>query len=361
MPRLTRRAVIAAGVALPHLSNYAAAADLGTLIGPLLMLGFAGNNSAAPDAGWIRNELSQGAIGGVCFLGHNTRTRSGIESLTATFRSAPRRRAALIAVDQEGGAVQRLSPKSGYPETPGAAVIAAQGDGAAVATYSGMARMLRGAGFNLNLAPVVDLGHEKRNPIIAKYGRAYGETGAQVARYAAAFCRGHRQAGMLTCLKHFPGHGSTLVDSHKAPVDLTQTWSEDELVPYRTLVQQGLVDMVMSGHLSHANMGGQPATLSRVAIEDVLRAQCGWQGVVMTDDVDMAAIRSRLQPAQAAVAALAAGNDIVLMSNTAAPDSDLPRRVVAAVRDAIGAGRLSVARIEQAHARVDALTARAAA
>lgn len=370
MSRITRRnalsatlAAVGGTVSLPFVSRMAHARDLDQVVGPLLMLGFAGNTSAAPDAGYIKNELAKGAIGGVCFLGHNTRSRAGVESLTATFRSAPRRRPALIAVDQEGGAVQRLSPKSGYQDTPGAAQVAAQGEAQAVATYAAMARMMRSSGFNLNLAPVVDLGFEKRNPIISKYGRAYGADGETVARYAAAFCQGHRQAGVLTALKHFPGHGSTLVDSHKAPVDLTGTWSEDELVPYKQLVAKGLVDIVMSGHLAHARMGGagQPATLSRVAIEEVLRGVIGWRGVVMTDDVDMAAIRSRYQPAQAAVVALAAGNDIVLMSNSAAPDPELPRRVVAAVSEAISAGRLSMARIEQALDRVERLVGRVAA
>ena len=365
MTRISRRATLttaAALVSMPFVSRIAHARDLEDLVGPLLMLGFAGASTAAPDAPFITRALASGSIGGVCFLGHNTRSKAGIEGLTTLFRSAPRRRAALIAVDQEGGAVQRLSPKSGYQDTPAAAQVADKGDPAeAVRTYEGMARMMRRAGFNLNLAPVVDLGFEKRNPIIAKYGRAYGNDGATVATYAGAFCEGHRRAGMLTALKHFPGHGSTVVDSHKAPVDLTSTWREDELEPYRKLVARGLVDIVMSGHLAHARMGGAgtPATLSRVAIEEVLRGQCGWQGVVMTDDVDMAAIRSRLAPPEAAVAALAAGNDMILMSNTAAPDNRLPERVVEAVRAALSSGRLTLGRIEQAAARIDQLAARA--
>jgi len=223
-----------------------------------------------------------------------------------------------------------------------------------------MARMVRNAGFNLNLAPVVDLGFEKKNPIIARYGRAYGNDGASVARYAAAFCEGHRRAGLLATLKHFPGHGSTLLDSHKAPVDLTPTWREDELEPYRQLAAAGLGDVVMSGHLAHERMGGRglAATLSRVAVEDVLRKQCGWKGVVMTDDVDMRAIRSTYEPAEAAVAAFAAGNDLILMSNTADPDDDLPRRVVAHARDALSNGTLKLSRLESAFERVDRLAAK---
>lgn len=361
----SRRSILSLGGAAalsPFVSRIAVARDLDQLVGPLLMLGFAGSTAEAPDAPFIARALSQGAIGGVCFLGHNTRSKAGVESLTGLYRSAPRKRPALIAVDQEGGAVQRLSPRSGYRDTPGAgAVAAANAPQAAAAIYESMARMVRGAGFNLNLAPVVDLGFEKRNPIIAKYGRAFGNDGATVARYAAAFCEGHRRAGLATCLKHFPGHGSTLIDSHKAPVDLTPTWRDDELEPYRQLSAQGLGDVVMSGHLSHERMGGRrlAATLSRVAVEDILRRQCGFRGVVMTDDVDMQAIRSEYAPAEAAVAALAAGNDLILMSNTAAPDNNLPKRVVSHVREALSAGTLTLSRLESAFERVDRLAARA--
>lgn len=361
----TRRrllAVAAGGVFAPFVSRIAVARDLDQLVGPLLMLGFAGSTKDAPDAPFIARELSKGAIGGVCFLGHNVKSKGGVESLTALYRAAPRKRPALIAVDQEGGAVQRLSTRTGYRDTPGAQLVAkSQTPEAAADTYEAMARMVRGAGFNLNLAPVVDLGFEKKNPIIAKYGRAYGNDGAGVARYAAAFCKGHRKAGLLATLKHFPGHGSTLLDSHKAPVDLTPTWREDELEPYRQLAAAGLGDVVMSGHLAHERMGGRTlaATLSRVAVEDILRRQCGWKGVVMTDDVDMRAIRATYEPAEAAVAAFAAGNDLILMSNTAEPDDELPRRVLAHVSDALSAGRLTLSRLESAFARVDALAGKA--
>ncbi|HRK25294.1 MAG TPA: glycoside hydrolase family 3 N-terminal domain-containing protein [Beijerinckiaceae bacterium] len=360
MPSLNRRSLLsvaAASLAAPQLSRPAHAADLDRLVGPLLMLGFHGANAEAAGAQTLARHIASGAAGGACFLGHNTRSKAGIEGLTALFRNAATQRPPLLSVDQEGGVVQRLSSKIGYLDTPGATDIAERGEAQALAIYERMARMMRGAGFNLNLAPVVDLGFERRNPIIARHGRAYGDDGTTVARYAGAFCQAHRRVGVLTALKHFPGHGSTVIDSHKAPVDLTETWREDELEPYRQLVARGLVDIVMSGHLSHARMGGAgvAATLSKAAIEGVLRKQCGWGGVVMTDDVDMAAIRSTLAPPEAAVAALAAGNDIVLMSNSAAPDAELPRRVTAAIRQALADGRLTMARLEQANARVISL------
>lgn len=354
--KLTRRTLLAGGsglLAAPYVTQ-ASAATSDEMIGNMLLLGF---NGAAADAESARNlarHISAGRAAGACFLGHNTRTRAGIEGLTSLFASAGKRAHPLIAVDQEGGFVQRLGTKNGYPAIPSAKdVSTGSSPEEAQAVYARMAATLRAAGFTLNLAPVVDLGFEPRNPIVAKYGRAFGKDGVTVARYAGAFVAGHRSQGVLTALKHFPGHGSTLVDSHARPVDLTPTWRDDELVPYRELSKQGLADIVMSGHLSHAGLtGGVPATLSEVAIEGLLRRQIGFRGVVMTDDLDMAAIRSTMPLMDAVVRAIAAGNDLLLLSNSASPDPELPQRVIAAVKTAVADGRIPRGRLEAAATRL---------
>ena len=361
MPVTRRRLLSLAGAALaaPYVTQAKAAVSPAHL-GEMLMLGFSGASADAEGAQALAAHVGKGAVGGVCFLGNNARSKSGVESLTRLFAGAAKNAPTLIAIDQEGGAVQRLGTKLGYPAVPRAQAVAEHNSPAqAQALYATMARELRQAGFNLNLAPVVDLGFEPRNPIVAKYGRAFGKDGASVANYGGAFVAGHRQERVLTALKHFPGHGSTLVDSHENPVNLTPTWREDELTPYRELSKSGLVDVVMSGHLSHVRLtGGQPASLSRDAIEGVLRGQIGYGGVAMTDDLDMAAIRSRYPLMQALVLAIAAGNDIVLLSNSAEPDPELPAAAYASVSEAVVAGAIPAGRIEQAAARVAALKAR---
>ena len=347
-------------LAAPYVTKASAAAS-DDMIGGMLLLGFNGSTAASESARSLAAHIAGGRAAGACFLGHNTRSRAGIEGLTALFASAGRRTSPLIAVDQEGGAVQRLGAKLGYPRIASASAIAAKYDPAAAEKiYSGMAKVLREAGFNFNLAPVVDLGFEPRNPIVEKFGRAFGKDGETVARYAAAFIRGHRRQHVLTALKHFPGHGSTLVDSHARPVDLGPTWREDELTPYRELIRQGLVDVVMTGHLSHPGLtGGEPATLSELAVGGLLRTRLGYRGVVMTDDLDMAAIRSTIPLMDAVVRAIAAGNDLLLLSNSAAPDPDLPLRVIAAVKAAVADGRIPRGRIEAAAARLGRLESRA--
>ena len=360
---LSRRAVVTAAaatlVAAPYVRQARAAAD-DAMIGEMLVLGFSGSSSDAEGAQGLAAHVSNGKVGGVCFLGHNARSRAGVESLARLFNSAGRRSKALVAIDQEGGAVQRLGAKIGYHAIPAAQAVAARnGPDAARSIYLTMAREMKAAGFNLNLAPVVDLGFEPKNPIVAHYGRAFGEDGATVASFAGAFVAGHRDAGVLTALKHFPGHGSTLTDSHERPVDLTPTWRADEIEPYKRLAQNGLVDVVMSGHLKHEKWtGGEPATLSQKAVEGWLRRDIGYRGAVMTDDLDMAAIRSNYSLSDAIVRAVAAGNDLILLSNSLEPDPDLPLAAIAAIRDGVAKGRIPAGRIEAAAQRIAALKAR---
>jgi len=354
--RLTRRSLVTgagAALAAPYVTRAHAAVDEAAA-GSMLMLGFAGSAPDAPGAQALARHVAAGRVGGVCFLGYNARSRAGVEGLTALFNGAG---PTLVAIDQEGGAVQRLGPKLGYAAVAQAARVAADHDAAgAQRIYAAMARDLKAAGFNLNLAPVVDLGFEPRNPIVAHWGRAFGADGATVARYGGACVAGHRAAGVLTALKHFPGHGSTLTDSHARPVDLTATWRADEIEPYRLLAARDAIDIVMSGHLSHATLtNGEPATLSRRAITGWLRGELGYRGVVMTDDLDMAAIRSSYSLDEAIVRAIAAGNDLVLLSNSASPDPDLPRAAIVAIRQAVADGRIPAARIEQSAARLAAL------
>jgi beta-N-acetylhexosaminidase len=360
---ISRRTLIAGAVAAPLAAPYvtrASAAADDRMIGEMLILGFNGSTSEAAGVQGLARHLQAGRVGGVCFLGHNTRTRAGIEGMTKVFQAAATYSKPLISVDQEGGAVQRLGSRSGYDAIPAAQALASRGTPEqAYAVYQRMARELRTAGFNLNLAPVVDLGFEPKNPVIAKWGRAYGPDGATVARYATAFVQSHRAERVLTAVKHFPGHGSTLGDSHEKPIDLGPTWRPDELEPFRRMTRGGAIDIVMTGHLSHAKLtGGEPATLSRTAIEGLLRRDIGYQGAVMTDDLDMAAIRSSYSLTDAVVRAIAAGNDIILLSNSLKPDANLPVAIIASVKEAAASGRIPKGRIEQSVEKIARLKAR---
>jgi beta-N-acetylhexosaminidase len=329
-------------------------------IGRMLLFGFTGADANSASARALAADVEAGRVGGVLFLGYNVRSRAGVRALTRLFREAAGRRRVWISIDQEGGAVQRLGRRLGFEAFPTARVVAGTSQEQARALYSRMARVLAQEGFNLNLAPVVDLEVEPRNPIIFKYGRGFGREPERAALFASAFVEGHRDQRVATSLKHFPGHGSTLVDSHVTIVDMNATWRAEELVPYQRMIASGHADMVMTGHLSHRSFGAGPASLSRVAVTDVLRGRLGFQGVVLTDDLDMAAVRKLHALEEATVRAIAAGSDLVMVSNSVAPDPAMPRRLIAAVKAAVERGTISEAHVDAANRRLAAVGGRVA-
>ena len=361
---LTRRdaaKTLVAGAACAILPSYARARGLDAEIGEMLMLGLIGDG---PNASWaqrLARQIEAGEVGGVVMLGHNFRSRDGVTGLTRLFQNAGSGSEPLIALDQEGGAVQRLGSKLGYASIPRARQVAREmSTDEARALYTDLAREVRRAGFNFNLAPVVDLELDPDNPVVGKWGRAWGSDPETVVRYAEAFLRAHADVGVACSLKHFPGHGTSSGDSHDGFVDISKTWQQDELVPFATLIQSGLAPSVMTAHLYHAQLsddGHHPVTLSPLAIDGFLRARLGYQGVVITDDLDMGAIRNSYRLEEAVILAIEAGNDIIMLSNSAAPDENLPRRMIETVKAAIAEGRISGDRIAQSVERIRRLKA----
>ena len=325
-------------------------------IAPMIMVGFDGTHGGAYGVKQMAAHIAAGRVGGICFVAKNAMTRKGVESITGAFHMASSRWPLLMAIDQEGGNVQRLSSHLGYGFEPSPLKVATteNADGARK-IYAAMAAAMRETGFNFNLAPVVDLGFEARNPLITQKGRAFGAESATVIAFSRAFIAAHRDEGVLTSLKHFPGHGSAIGDSHLGSVDITRTWRESELAPYTCLNAEGMIDTVMTGHLSHMTLtDGLPASLSPLAIEGMLRKQVGYQGVVITDDLDMRAVRKRFSREEGIIRAVEAGNDILLSTNDDS-DPDLPVHIILAVQKGIRDGRLSTDKIEASVARIEAL------
>ena len=335
---MLRNALIALGAcaifaAQPAPRAAAADVSLEAMIGQMIMVGFVGTGPGDPWPETLVGQIAGGEVGGVLFLKRNVTDRQSVRALNAAFLAAGGATPPLLAVDQEGGIVQRLTAGAGFAERPSARDVArTETPAEATETYAGMARDLRDWGFNLNLGPVVDIDVNPANPIIGALGRSFSADPETVAQYAAAFVAGHRRAGVLTALKHFPGHGSSRDDSHKGFVDITATWSPVELVPYRRLIAEGLADMVMPGHLYLEQMtdpGGMlPASLSRTA-QDVLRSDLGFAGVIISDDMEMQAIEADYTLEEAAVDAIRAGTNILIYSNYAHQRPDLPRELAA--------------------------------
>jgi beta-N-acetylhexosaminidase len=235
---------------------------------------------------------------------------------------------AMVSIDQEGGRVSRLNPRRGFAEFPSAAAYAEMSDARRADAAHAMAETIAAAGIDLNFAPCVDLASNPRNPIIAQKERAFAKDPRKVALLAGEVVRAHAEVGVRACLKHFPGHGSAGVDSHEGLPDITAAWDEQtECAPYAALLKEfrreakGAETLarprwpfaVMTGHLLHRRIDADhPASLSREWTEGWLRERLGFEGVVVTDSIDMGAITSRYGMEDAAAMAVEAGADIVL-------------------------------------------------
>ena len=252
------------------------------MIGQMIMVGFLGDNERDPGVKAVRDQLAKGIVGGVVLYPENIGSPKELRTLTAFLRNAKSSMVPFIAVDQEGGKVQRLTGRNGHRYFPSAWSVGrnpsyAVGD-SAEKLYASMAADEAQAGFNLNFGPVVDLNVNPANPVIGQRDRSFSADPNTVTALARAFILAHRNADIVTVAKHFPGHGSSRVDSHKALADVSESWREIELEPYRALAKDGLLDAVMLGHLYHPTFSDGaklPASLSGRAVR-ALRDKGNW-------------------------------------------------------------------------------------
>ncbi|HEY7132421.1 MAG TPA: glycoside hydrolase family 3 N-terminal domain-containing protein, partial [Candidatus Limnocylindrales bacterium] len=262
----------------------------------------------------------------------------------------------VIAVDQEGGVVTRLGPAHGFPPLASQATIGRGSAAEARSWASGMASTLASNGFNLNFAPVVDLNVNPKSPAIGALGRSFSADPDVVVEMAGIETDALRRAGVRSTLKHFPGIGSSTANTDFGVVDVTKTWSPTELEPFRRLIADGHADLVMAGHVVNGQIDpDRPASLSGPTVTDLLRGQLGWQGIVVTDDLQAAAITQRFGRDEAVLLALEAGNDLLLFANQQVYDPAVVSRVIEVVAQAVASGRIPRSRIAEASGRVRAL------
>jgi len=330
-------------------------------IARLLVVGFRGLRVAPDD--WIAQAIAVDGLGGVILFDkdrvqatRNIRTKQQVTRLINDVRTLAPARELIVAIDQEGGLVTRLSPAYGFPAVASEAAIGAKGEADVRTWADGLAGTLADVGVNLNLAPVVDLNVNPRNPAIGALGRAFSADPAVVASDAAIDIQAHRMAGVRTTLKHFPGLGSATSNTDFGVADVTSTWTQQELDPYRTLLGQGLVDVIMAGHVVNGQIDpSAPASLSRGTVTDLLRNELGWDGVVITDDLQAGAITDAFGAEDAVALTLDAGNDLLLFANQQVYDPDVVARTIDLIEGFVRDGRIPEARIDRSYARVNAL------
>ncbi len=332
------------------------------MIGQMLMVGFRGDGEEyLDDLDYVQDLISTGKVGGVILFETEMEHRGVPRNITS-----PRQLRALtealqakapiplfIAVDQEGGWVQRLKPKWGFKNWPSAYRMGHMSDQEVKLVGYEMGEELAEAGINLNMAPSLDVNVNPESPAIGGVGRSFSGDPDLVADKGRAYMQGLNAAGVAGCFKHFPGHGSALADTHMGAADVTDTWREYELNPYDELINMPGAYCVMVAHVFHRELsGGRPATLSQEIIGGLLRQKLGWQGVVISDDMQMDAIAMHHKLEEALLLGVQAGMDIFIFGNNMHYDKTIGDKAYAALLALHRSGRISEERIEESYHRI---------
>lgn len=329
--------------------------SLGIKIGQMILIGFPGTQVDP----LVLEEVRAGKAGSIILFEKNIPRSSAafapLKKIIWTYQQAapiP----LLVAIDQEGGKVNRLKEKYGFTRSVTAQEMGRSATLDTVRFYAeATAATLAGLGINVNFAPVVDLGVNKENTVIYKVGRAFSANPDSVALLAGEYIKPHRRFGVITVLKHFPGHGSSTADTHFGVADVTHTWTPEELVPYEMLIDAGMTDAIMSAHIVNMKLDprGYPGTLSSRIIDSLLRKQYGYEGVVFSDDMQMQAVAKQYGLEEAIRLSINAGVDILCFSNNITGSEDRTvDKVHSIIRTLVENGQIKRERVDEAYKRV---------
>ncbi len=332
-------------------------------VGQMLMVGFHG--TSAPANSQICKDIKKYNLGAVILFDFNPvnkkkpkniSSKSQLTKLTSQLQACSADGKLLIAVDQEGGRVQRLKSKYGfYGKFPKASDVIKMDQSKIKSTYTKMSAELKSVGINYDLAPVVDLDINMKNHVIHGLGRSFGKDPKLVAKYASTFIDAMHSNGVLTSIKHFPGHGSSVGDTHKGFVDVTNLWQEVELEPYRLLKDKA--DTVMVAHVFNKRLDATyPASLSYKTITKLLRWKLGYHGVIITDDLQMGAISKKYGLKNTLKLAINAGDDILLIGNQMDPKKvKTTKELVDTITGLVKSGEVKTESIDKAYRRIQKL------
>ncbi|MDD5569160.1 MAG: beta-N-acetylhexosaminidase [Candidatus Pacebacteria bacterium] len=363
-------AVVAALIAIPLfiLANIAkeqmADYELKQKIGQMLIIGFRGTE-IGPNS-YISKTMQKLNIGGVILFDKDSPSNGTIQRNIVNYSQVKNLVADIkkyspsplfVAIDAEGGYVNRLKEKYGFVNIPSAKQMGKASTAQTKKQAQILGKELAELGFNLDFAPVVDVDVNPANPVIGYLERSFSTDPEKVAANASAFIDGLHENNIITAIKHFPGHGSSTADSHLGMVDVTQTYKPEELIPYERLISLGYSDIVMTAHIMNTNIDPDyPATLSPLFINNILREELGFQGVVISDDIQMGAIMDNYGFADAIVKAINAGCDMIGISNNIKEyDERAPYTAVDAIFNAVKNGQISQNRVNQSFERIEAL------
>jgi len=302
----------------------------------------------------------QNGLGGVILFDHyiddktkskNIQSPQQVKKLNKSLQSI-NKEPLIICIDQEGGKVARLKEVKGFNKTLSAKEIASLEKKDAKKEYENLSFQLKNLGINCNFAPLVDLGINKESKIIYGLDRAFGEDSEQVVKYAQIFMDALSENQIISVLKHFPGHGSAKGDSHEGFVDISKTWDELELTPYKKLLHK--TKMIMSAHVYNSKLDETyPATLSFKTNTELLRKKLGFNGVLVTDDLQMLAIKKHYKKEEAIQLAINSGADMLMYCNQLS--SDDTDETIDMMIHLVQNKKISIDRIKEANYRINRL------
>jgi beta-N-acetylhexosaminidase len=322
-------------------------------IGQLIMVGF---NNTGTSFDTIKVDLAQRNLGAVILYGHNLANPTQMKNLTDELNSYSEL-PLMIATDQEGGRVSRLNSGNGFASTYTAAQLGTfNTENHTRNAAKTMAGWLNSVGINVNLAPVADVNVNPLSPAIGKLNRSFSSDPAEVTKHVAWYADEFHQAHIITSLKHFPGHGSAVSDSHLGFTDISSSWKDYELDPFRDLIADGYSDMIMTGHLFKEDWDSKyPVSISEFAVQKILRDSLHFSGVVITDELFMKAISDNFGLDEAIILALKSGTDILLFYGNLHNGNSITRHVIELVMSKINSGDLDDSIINDAFERVQTL------
>ena len=340
------------------------APTLDRMIGEMIIVGFRGTEVGGSSK--IVNDINEYDIGGVILFDRDMPSKSFprnilnpqqteklIEDLKRLTRSD-----IFVAVDAEGGRVNRLNSKYGFVEIKSAQEMGDDDPEDTFLEVSPLAMELDSLGFNLNFAPVVDVNLNKDNPVIGNLERSFSDDPVKVYEHAGSFIDAMHKYNIITAIKHFPGHGSSTEDSHLGLVDITDTYNEEaELFPYRNLIEDSKADIVMTAHIMDTDIDpDNPATLSSIFLQDILRGELNYEGVIVSDDMQMGAIVMNFGFEEAIVKAINAGCDLLIFSNNGPQyDDDIAQKSFEAIKKAVRSGKIPEEKINGSYTRIKEL------
>lgn len=324
-------------------------------IGQMIMIGMQGKELKPGSR--IYNYVKNGTVGGILLYEFNISSRDQLKRLCGGLHDiAPM--PLFVSIDQEGGLVNRMKMKYGFPNMSSARSIGLKNDDAYSRFMAGtIARACADVGVNMNYAPVLDL-HNASCPVLGAKKRCFSSDPDIVSKIASIYIEEHKNEGVYTVVKHFPGHGSSKSDSHLGVADVSRYWTEKELQPYKDLLANNEIQVVMTAHIINTQLdpSKKPATLSSVIIHDLLREQMGYQGVVISDDMQMGAIAKNYGFRESIKMAILAGVDILMFSNNISGATVYSaENVHSTIKKMVQSGEIPESRINESYGRIMAL------